>query len=46
MKDYIQMNQKAYDAVAEEYKNTYQNNAGAQQFYEILQRKRLQNLKC
>lgn len=37
MEDYIQMNQKAYDAVAEEYKNTYQNNAGAQQFYEILQ---------
>lgn len=36
-KNYIEINRASYDIVAEEYKEKYKNNSGANKFYEILQ---------
>lgn len=36
-KDYIEINKASYDIVAEEYKTKYNNNDGANKFYDILQ---------
>lgn len=36
-KNYIEINRTSYDIVAEEYKEKYKNNSGANKFYEILQ---------
>lgn len=37
-KDYIAINKASYDIVAEEYKTKYNNNDGANKFYDILQK--------
>lgn len=37
-KDYIEINKASYDIVAKEYKTKYENNDGANKFYDILQK--------